>query len=461
MNRRDFLKALGAGTAALAFPGCLKAIGNTASDSDKPNIVLIMADDLGYGDIGCYGSTVHKTPNLDALAKGGMRFTDFHSNGAMCSPTRAALLTGRYQQRAGIQSVLSSKSTPEAGLALENVTFAEVLKQAGYTTAMYGKWHLGIPTKFNPVQQGFDEYIGFLSGGSDYHSHISRGGEPDWWKNDKLKPEEGYTTELLSDHAVRFIKANKDKPFCVYVPYQAVHFPFQGPNDEADRVVGGDYWSDAKYGRRYKPIEERKKAYKEMVESMDAGIGKIVETIKKSGLEKKTLIFFTSDNGAYSWVGSNLPCSGQKGGLLEGGHRVPAIAYWPGKIKPGSVTDQTVLTMDLFPTMEAIAKAKKPADLKLDGVDVSTVLFEDKKLPERTVFWRISKEGVIRKGSWKLLMRPKRKDNEAFTGLFNLADDIGEKNNLAEKDPKMVEQLTAEYQAWEKEVTAGVVWLRK
>ncbi|MHC4637460.1 MAG: sulfatase-like hydrolase/transferase [Planctomycetota bacterium] len=349
MNRRDFLKSVSIGTAVIALPGFLKSA--EASGSDKPNIILIMADDLGYGDLSCYGSKVHKTPNIDSMAKGGIKFTDFHSNGALCTPTRTALLTGRYQQRAGIESVLSCKSTPNAGLDHKEVTFAEVLKPAGYETGMYGKWHLGIKPKFNPVHHGFDEYVGHVAGGSDYHSHINRSGEADWWKNDKLQAEEGYTTDLLSDHACRFIETNKDKPFCVYVPYQAVHFPFQGPEDDPDRLIGGNYWSDAKYGRRYKPIEDRMLAYKEMVESMDAGVGRILETVKKLGLEKKTLVFFTSDNGAYSWVGSNLPLSGQKSDLLEGGHRVPAVAYWPGRIKAGTLIKETVLTMDLFPTI--------------------------------------------------------------------------------------------------------------
>jgi arylsulfatase A-like enzyme len=417
-----------------------------------------MADDLGYGDLGCYGSKVHKTPNIDSLANGGIRFTDFHSNGAMCTPTRTALLTGRYQQRAGIESVLSCKHTPNAGLAHKEVTFAEVLKPAGYATAMYGKWHLGIKPEFNPVHQGFDEYIGHVAGGSDYHSHINRSGEPDWWKNDKLQAEDGYTTDLLSDHACRFIETNKDKPFCVYVPYQAVHFPFQGPEDKADRLIGGNYWSDAKYGRRYKPVEDRKLAYKEMVESMDAGVGRILETVKKLGLEKKTLVFFTSDNGAYSWVGSNLPLSGQKCDLLEGGHRVPAVAYWPGKIKPGTVTDETVLTMDLFPTMAVITGAKVPNTLKLDGVDISDVLFRGKKLAKRMLFWRTGGEGAVRKGKWKLLI--KRKKDKAIK-LFDLESDIGEKNDLSGTKAKLAKKLKAKFDAWEKDVTADVVWIRK
>jgi arylsulfatase A-like enzyme len=346
-------------------------------------------------------------------------------------------------------------------MALEEVTFAEVLRTAGYTTACFGKWHLGYPPAFNPVRQGFDTYRGFVAGGSDYHSHVDRSGRADWWKDDKLAPEEGYTTDLLSDHAVRFIEENRDRPFCIYVPYQAVHFPFQGPSDEADRVVGGNYWSKAKYGRRYDDVEDRKAAYKEMVEALDAGVGRIARTLKKLGLERNTLIFFTSDNGAYRWVGSNLPCRGQKGDLWEGGHRVPAIAYWPGKIKPGSVTGETVLTMDLFGTMAAMAGAELPKGLKLDGVNILPVLLEGKELPERTVFWRTGREGAARKGPWKLLMRARKRKQYGFVGLYNLDNDIGEENNLVDQRPQLFNTLKTEFEAWEKDVTAGVKWVKK
>jgi len=462
-NRRDFLKVMGLGAASVAFSGCMRTSGQLTDDAptDKFNIILIMADDLGYGDLGCYGNQTIKTPNLDALAKDGMRFTDFHSNGAMCSPTRTALLTGRYQQRAGIESVLSAKSNYETGMALEEITFAEVLKTAGYATACFGKWHLGYPPALNPVRQGFDTYRGFVAGGSDYHSHIDRSGRPDWWKDDKLLPEEGYTTELLSEHAVQFIEKKRNEPFCMYIPYQAVHFPFQGPNDEADRIIGGNYWSKAKYGRRYDDVEDRKLAYKEMVESLDAGVGRIVNRLRELGLDKKTLVFFTSDNGAYRWVGRNLPCRGQKGDLWEGGHRVPAIAYWPGKIEPGTVTGETALTMDLFVTMAAMAGASLPRGRKLDGVNILPVLLEGEKLLERTVFWRTSREGAARKGPWKLIMRGKKQTGYDFVGLFNLDDDIGENNNLAEARLQTVKMLRAEFEAWEKDVTAGVKWVRK
>jgi len=456
MDRRGFLKST---CVTLLSMSMGKGVQDQRQvNSTLPNFVIIMADDLGYGDLSCYLSKVIDTPNIDALAKGGMRFTDFHSNGAMCSPTRAALLTGRYQQRAGVESVFSCKNSPHAGIAQKEVTFAEVLKTKGYVTGMYGKWHLGIQPEFNPVTQGFDEYIGFTAGGSDYFSHINRSGQPDWWHNDKLKAEDGYTTDLLTDHAIKFIESNKEKPFCVYVPYQAVHFPFQGPEDDADRVLGGSYWSKAKYGRRYEPVEDRKLAYKQMVESMDANVGKIVETLKKLGLTENTLLFFTSDNGAYSWVGSNAPLSGQKGGLLEGGHRVPAVAYWPGKIKAGSVTDATTITMDIFPTMAALTGAKVPDGLKLDGVDISDVLLAGGKPADRTLYWRTSKQGAVRDGKYKLLVG-RRKSKKV--SLFDLEADIAEKNDLSEAQTELVNELLEKYHAWEKDVEKGVTWIRK
>jgi len=456
LSRRDFLKLVPLAVVSTALPGCRSGYSRSFNaSSEKPNIILIVADDLGYGDLGCYGNKVIKTPNIDALAKGGLKFTDFHSNGPMCSPTRAAILTGRYQQRCGIEGVLSSKSNYNTGMAPKEVTFAELLKTAGYRTACFGKWHLGYKPQFGPIVQGFDTFRGYVAGGLDYHSHIDRSGRPDWWKDDKLVPEEGYTTDLITKHAINFIKQNKNKPFCLYLPYQAVHFPFQGPNDPADRIIGGNYWSKAKYGRRYLPVEDRKAAYKEMVEALDAGVGQIVREVKKLGLEKKTLIFFTSDNGAYKWVGSNLPCRGQKSDLWEGGHRVPAIAYWPGTIKPGTVTDETAMTMDLLPTMVEMAGAKLPPGLRLDGVSMLSLLVRGKKLPQRTLFWRFRTEHAVRKGPWKLLVRGDK------WYLFDLSKDIGETNNLIEQKPALAAALEAEFVAWEKDVTAGVTWVRK
>ncbi|MHC4213621.1 MAG: sulfatase [Planctomycetota bacterium] len=451
MKRRDFLKRLCLGAAFMTSGG--KISFGADRKERKPNIILILADDLGYGDIGCFGSAIHKTPNLDSMARGGMKFTDFHSNGAMCSPTRAALLTGRYQQRAGIQKVLGS-SDKSHGMALEEVTFAEVLQSAGYRTGIFGKWHLGYTLKFSPIQQGFDNFGGFLGGGQDYHSHVDRSGDYDWWWNDKIKRVKGYSTDLMSDYAVGFIEENKDKPFCLYLPYQAVHFPYQGRNDKADRTEGKK-WARLKFGSR----KDQRGGYKEMVEAMDEGIGRILATVKKLGLEKDTLVFFTSDNGGHQKVASCEPLRGWKGQMWEGGHRVPTLAYWPGRIGAGTVTDETTLTMDLFATMAALAGAELPEGLKLDGIDIMPVL-KGGKLAQRDVFWGTSTTSVIRRGDWKLIVRNKKHFSSGIE-LFNLAQDLGEKNNLAEAKPEMVKTMQVSLEVWQKEVTDGVKWVRR
>ena len=445
MNRRKFIEIVVGGAAGIVVSDCGRLMGALRSRSkrvDRPNIILIMADDLGYGDIGCYGSETIKTPNIDALAGGGVRFTDYHSNGAVCSPTRAALLTGRYQQRCGIEGVVTAAKHRHTGMALKEVAFAEVLKNHGYATGIFGKWHVGYSVEFNPVRQGFDEFIGYVSGNVDYHSHIDQAGYDDWWKDGKKVPEQGYSTDLVTRHGIDFIERHKDRPFCLYLPHEAPHYPYQGRDDPPERLAGG------RKGKKAKG-KEIAQAYKEMVEVMDEGIGKIVKTVKRLGLERRTFIFFCSDNGANRY-GSNGALSGYKGSLWEGGHRVPAIAYWPGKIEPGAVTNQTALGMDLFPTMVSAAGAKLPAGLKLDGVDLLPMLVSNDKLPERTLFWRHGKQRAVRRGPWKLRVEGKNVE------LYNLDEDLGEKKNLADAKPEMVKTLEDELSIWEQDVSVGV-----
>jgi len=378
-------------------------------------------------------------PHIDGLAKRGMRFTDYHSNGPVCSPTRAALLTGRYQQRCGIEAVVTAKGPArETGMPPKEITFAEVLKRRGYVTGLFGKWHVGYRVVFNPVKQGFDEFIGYVSGNVDYHSHIDQAGIDDWWKGDVKTPETGYSTDLITKHAVDFIERHKDEPFCLYVPHEAPHYPYQGRNDPPERLPGG------RKGKKT-PTPEIKRAYREMVQVMDEGVGRIVETVRKLGLERKTFIFFCSDNGGTP-RGSNGPLHGHKGSLWEGGHRVPAIAFRPGTIEPGTVCKETVLGMDLFPTMAAMAGAKLPAKLKPDGVDLTGVLTKGQKLAKRTLFWRYRNQRAVRKGPWKLVI-------QADTArLFHLADDLGEQNDLASARPEVLAALRAELAAWERDV---------
>ncbi len=421
----------------------------------QPNIVFIMIDDLGYGDVGCYGSTRNSTPNIDALAREGLRFTDFHANGPMCSPTRAALMTGRYQHRLGpkFEAAISGKEDYDDGLPLDTITMAEVLKKAGYSTGMYGKWHLGYHPPLLPANQGFDDFIGLGSGDGDHFTHIDRSGRKDWWHNNELTMESGYSTDLITKHSIEFIEAHKDAPFFLYVAHLSIHFPWQGPNDPPHRREGLDYAND-KWGI----IPDRRNVsphVKAMVESVDESLGAIMNTLKENKLEKNTLVIFTSDNGGYIHyadshfnISSNGPLRGQKTEVYEGGHRVPFIAWWPGKIKPG-VSDELVMTMDMFPTFAELAKAELPPPLLLDGRSIVQQLLNGQSLPERAVCWKIGDERAIRKGQWKLVML-----GEHNPELYDLSRDIGEQNNCAAENPQVVAQLLEEYERWEMEVTA-------
>jgi arylsulfatase A-like enzyme len=425
-----------------------------ACAADKPNLVVILADDLGYGDLGSYGSKQNRTPNLDRLAKEGLRFTDFHSNGPMCSPTRAALLTGLYQHRFGraFESALGGAAGSKGvGLPLEVDTLAERLKRAGYVTGIFGKWHLGTAPPLLPAFQGFDEFRGLVTGDGDHHTQMDRAGGQDWWNGDRIETEKGYTTDLITRHSVRFIEKNKDRPFFLYVPHLAIHFPWQGPSDPPHRFGGKNYEPD-KWG----VIPDRANVaphVKAMVEALDASVGTIVETLRRLKLEKNTLVVFTSDNGGYidyaggfRNISSNGPLRGQKTDVYEGGHRVPAVAWWPGRIRPG-VTDQTAMTFDL--TVTILALAGVPAG-GLDGVNLDGVLFERKPLRERTLFWRIRQEKAARRGPWKLV-----KIDKQPAELFHLQEDVGEQRDLAASRTQEALRLSEELEAWEKTVDAG------
>jgi len=427
------------------------------TNAEQPNIILIVADDLGYGDIGCYGNTENRTPHLDRLAAEGMRFTDFHSNGPMCSPTRAALLTGRYQNRLGraFESALSYKAHRDRGLPPDALTIADALKPAGYATAMYGKWHLGYCPPYIPTRQGFDEFRGLLTGDGDHHSHISRSGNEDWWADEEIKMEEGYTAELITRHSIDFIERHQDQPFFLYVAHLAIHFPWQGSDEQGHRVKGQDYWNLTKLG----PHKEGEvgPVVREMVESVDRSVGEIMAAVRRLNLDCRTFVFFTSDNGGYlgyagrfrGEISSNGPLRGQKGDVFEGGHRVPAIAWWPGCIKPGTVTHQIAMTMDLMPTCLDLAGVDLPASdgpHALDGTSLLPVLCDGQPLAQRTLFWRMRDRRAVRRGPWKLAMLNKD------VMLFNLAEDVSEQKNLAEKKPELVRQLRNALVQWEKDL---------
>ncbi|MEK6477252.1 sulfatase-like hydrolase/transferase [Catalinimonas sp. 4WD22] len=429
--------------AGLLLCACTSQSQTENKETSKPNIVLIMADDLGYGGISCYGEPNIQTPHLDSLAANGIRFTNFHANAPVCTPTRAALLTGNYQQRAGLEGVIYVRGeTREVGLDTSQLTIAELMKANGYVTGIMGKWHLGYKKEFNPVHHGFDEFYGYVSGNVDYHSHYDNAGIYDWWHNLDSIQEEGYVTDLITEHSVDFINQHKDEPFFLYVPHESPHVPFQGRNDPAYRFPGEEF-------TYYGPVEDQQRAYKEMVEVMDEGIGKIMAALKANGLEENTLVIFISDNGGEAF-GNNGGLNGQKGNLYEGGHRVPAIAYWKNKIEPGE-SSVTLMTMDLLPTILSVSQTPIQQDVAFDGKDFSSVLFEGEAadqtaLEDRTLFWRYRDQKAVRRDAWKLLI------TESDTALYNLTQDLEETTNLSEQQQDIVADLLDQLATWEREV---------
>lgn len=429
------------GIAAAVLASLLGLIASQAAaaapeNASKPNIVVIVADDLGYGDLRSYGGSV-STPNIDALATAGVRFTDFHANGPVCTPSRAALLTGRYPQRAQLNNALSASS--KQGLDANHVTVSEVLKGAGYRTGIVGKWHLGHLARFTPGRHAFDFFYGFLNGEIDYVNHLDSLGKLDWWKNTTPITENVYSTTAITREAVGFIQRNAERPFFLYVAYQAPHVPYQAPGDQPVRIPGQP---------RSDGIEGNKANYPLMIQAMDRGIGSIMTTLRAANLEQDTLVFFLSDNGAFA-PGTNRPLRGVKGSLYEGGHRVPAIAYWPGRIAPG-VNRATVAAVDLFPTILALTAAKTADAASIDGTNIAPMLFgKEADMPKRKLFWMYQGNTAAREGPWKLV------NIKGKTALFNLNADLGETTNVAAKYPAIAASLASDLNRWKTEVASN------
>lgn len=410
-------------------------------EDQPPNFVVIMADDLGYGDLSTYGGWID-VPRLDRMAAEGLRFTDFHSNGAVCSPTRAALMTGRYQQRAGIPIVVFAPEhlpTHVDGLQDSESTFAERLRDAGYATAIFGKWHLGYYPHYNPVRHGFDVFRGYVSGNIDFFSHVDGAGRLDWWDGDRKSDEAGYVTDLITRHAVRFLEGQRDRPFCLYVAHEAPHFPYQGPSDppQGFRVAGGFS------GRQELSGQQIRDRYREMVLAMDRGIGAILDALRRLGLAENTLVLFFSDNGATP-DGSNGPLRGHKGSVWEGGHRVPAIAWRPGSVPAGTETGQLAATMDVLPTLTDLAGLAPGSGPSLDGVSLVPVL-RGGELEPRPLFWSFMDGLAMRDGRWKLVLG---EDGDLASRLFDLTEDIGEANDLSAVHPGRANEMAAAARLW-------------
>ena len=408
--------------------------------AERPNIVVIMADDLGYGDTSVYGGWV-KTPQLERMASEGLTFTDFHVNSSVCSPTRAAFLTGRYQQRVGIVDVVARHlDTP--GLDPSQPTLPRLLKGAGYRTALQGKWHLGMEARFNPVHHGFDEFRGYLDGYIDYHAHKNS-----WHDGLEVADQEGYSTHLITANSVRFIEANRERPFFLMVAHEAVHLPFQTPADTPEK-------------RKPVPKEERWKRerirpkYRIMLEEMDKGVGEILDALRRCGLAENTLVFFLSDNGAIG-AGSNAPWRGGKFSHFEGGHRVPAIAWWPGRIAPGSRTDATAMGMDFLPTALELAGIPYPVKDEggrvPDGVSMASLLLTGGEFPRRKLFFGYEPKlgTAMRDGDWKMIVKGEK------VALYNLAEDPGESNNVAQDHAGRAAEMKAAIEGWKREVRRG------
>ncbi len=416
----------------------LGAVSAPAAAARRPNVIVIIADDLGYADLGFNGCKDIPTPHLDSLAQSGVRLTNGYVTHPFCSPTRAGLLTGRYQQRFGHEN--NPAYLPEdatVGLPLTETLLPRVLKDAGYATGAIGKWHLGAAPAFHPNERGFSEYFGFIGGGHIYLPGGKGGAEytVPLLRNREPLPLEGYMTDVLSREAAAFITRHRSDPFCLYVAYNAVHTPLQAPE---------------KYLSRFTAItDERRRTYAAMTSAMDDGVGEILRALREQQLDEHTLLFFISDNGGPAPAVAptdNTPLRGHKGQVFEGGIRVPFLARWAGRVPAGRVLDQPVIALDIFATVAALAGAKPAADRPLDGVDLMPYLSDEKKeLPSRPLFWRTGggKTWAVREGRYKLLQQDTPQPQ-----LFDLAGDVSETTDLAAQQPETVARLTKTWQAW-------------
>ncbi|GGH49962.1 arylsulfatase [Dyadobacter endophyticus] len=424
--------------AAMLLGAWMAALTVQAQTPRKPNIVIILADDLGYGDIGTFGATDIRTPNIDGLATNGIKLTSFYSTSPVCSPTRAALITGRYPRRLGIDHVFFPESF--TGIPAEEVTIAEALKGNGYRTAIFGKWHLGHHRQFLPLQNGFDEYYGIPYSNDMMGVAYLRGNDVD-----SMKVNQKYITQTYTKEAVRFIDQNKDKPFFLYITHNMPHVPiYASPKFEGKSKRG---------------------LYGDVIEELDWSVGEVVKALKKNGLEENTLVVFTSDNGP--WLifdvegGSAGPLRQGKGTTFEGGQRVPTVAYWPGKIKPGTVYDDLASHLDFYPTIISLTGSQKTQTKKpLDGEDISPVLFgTGKRKGDEFAYYSNGIIEAYRKGDWKIRLPQKdvKMGNAtivpaADTLLFNLKTDIGEQNNLLKSNPAKAKELLASLETYKKKI---------
>lgn len=423
----------------LLVSGLLKAQESTAV---RPNVVLIMTDDAGYADTGAYGAPDIRTPNIDSLARDGVKLTDFYANAMSCTPTRAGLISGRYQQRYGLEYPLPAPSLPGSDRGLPPLTssLALLLKNNGYATALVGKWHLGYQPEFSPKAHGFDYFFGHKSAAINYYTHGStRNGQPDLWENDALITETGYMTDLITRRSLDFIERNHNRAFFLDVAFNAPHSPFQRPDDPAHNPAPGG---------------AKREDYVAMMERVDRAVGEILQTLRKLGLERNTIVIFTNDNGGVS-LSHSAPLFHRKFSAWEGGIRVPALIRWPGRIPAGTTSAQVGITMDLSASILAATHSPIPADARLEGMNLFPILERKASEVERTLFWRTAgpapenmNQKAVRSGDWKLLVDGA--DSRIF--LFNVRKDLGEREDLFGHRPDIAQRLRGLLADWERDV---------
>jgi arylsulfatase A-like enzyme len=435
----------------LTVPAALPAADLAPSRARKPNILVIVADDLGYADLGVHGGRDLPTPNLDALAARGVRCTDGYVSAPYCSPSRAGLLTGRCQTRFGHEFNPHEGDPKKLGLPLDQRTIADRLRGAGYATGLIGKWHQGFSPAFHPQARGFDEYFGFLVGGHNYLLHHDADGAfgtaysyDRIYRGRTLQKLDGYTTDLFTDEALAFMDRHAGRPWFLYLAYNAVHTPLE--------VL-------EKYGARVPAsvTNPERRGYLSLLAGLDAGVGRLTAHLRKSGRDQDTLIFFLSDNGgsgrkpflAYN-AAVNAPLRGDKGQTLEGGIRVPFFVSWTGQLHAGGTYARPVTALDILPTACAAAGAK--ADGDLDGVNLLPFLAGDYAgEPHAALYWRFGPQKAVRKGQWKLVdWRDFETKQNSGWQLFNLEHDVGEKVDLAASYPRLVAELSAAWHAWDR-----------
>lgn len=444
VSRRDLLAGAAAATGLAAGPAAGPASAQGAAPA-RPNILFIMADDLGYADVGCYGQRDFETPHIDRIAREGARLTQGYANSCVCSPTRIGLITGRYQYRlrAGLEEPINSrmaKGSDTLGLPPNHPTLPSLLRGAGYGTTLVGKWHMGFLPHFGPLRSGYDQFFGIMSGGVDYFTHKDRapgeGGADGLVEGETPIERHGYLTELLGERAVQAVDgyAREGRPFFLSLHFTAPHWPWEGPHDE-------------EVSRRLRSLLDwdggSRKTYAAMVRSMDDAIGRVLRTLDERGLARDTIVVFTSDNGGERFS-DVWPFSGKKGELLEGGLRVPMVARWPARIPAGATGEQVMASMDWTPTLLAAAGAVPAPSHPPDGEDLLPVLVGEAQPRPRKLFWRFKAHGqrAVRDGDWKYL----RIDGNEF--LFDLAEDPRERANLRRRRQDVFDRLKGEWDAW-------------